>query len=159
MTLVVERRLDRSTPYRAATPVLDLSYALRESPAPSDGVCHLELMETAMARFLISFDDGTMDLTPEEMADAGVAAHAVVRAAQDAGVWIFGGGLESQRATIVTTDGNTVDGPYPENKAVLGGFSIIDVASLEEALSWAAKFAVACRCAQEVRAIMFDPLV
>jgi hypothetical protein len=31
--------------------------------------------------------------------------------------------------------------------------------SREEALEWAAKFAVACRCAQEVREIMFDPLV
>jgi hypothetical protein len=26
-------------------------------------------------------------------------------------------------------------------------------------LKWATKFAVACRCAQEVREIMFDPLV
>ncbi|MGB7982742.1 MAG: YciI family protein [Candidatus Nanopelagicales bacterium] len=51
------------------------------------------------------------------------------------------------------------DDPYPETKAVIGGFVIIDVPSLEEALEWAAKFAVACRCAQEVREIMFDPRV
>ncbi len=35
----------------------------------------------------------------------------------------------------------------------------IAVPSREEALEWAAKFAVACRCAQEIREIMFDPLV
>jgi len=85
------------------------------------------------------------------------AAHAVVRAAQEAGVWIFGGGLESQRASIVATDGMVTDGPYPETKEVIGGFVIVDVPSREQALQWAAKFAAACRCAQEVREIMFDP--
>jgi hypothetical protein len=44
-------------------------------------------------------------------------------------------------------------------KAVIGGFVIIDVSSREAALEWAAKFAAACRCAQEVREIMFDPFV
>ena len=48
-------------------------------------------------------------------------------------------------------------GPYPETKAVIGGFSIIDVPSREEALAWAGKIAVACRCAQEVREIGYDP--
>jgi hypothetical protein len=36
---------------------------------------------------------------------------------------------------------------------------MVDVSSREEALEWAVKFAVACRCAQEVREIMLDPLV
>lgn len=112
-----------------------------------------------MPRYLISFDDGTMILPEEDRFAVGEAAHAVVREAQDAGVWIFGGGLESQRASIVATDGKVADGPYPETKAVIGGFSIVDVPSREAALAWAAKFAAACRCAQEVREIMFDPLV
>lgn len=89
----------------------------------------------------------------------GEAAHQVVRAAQEAGVWVFGGGVESQRASIVTADGKVTVRPYPETKAVIGGFAIVEVPSREEALEWAAKFAVACRCAQEVREIMFDPLV
>ena len=50
-------------------------------------------------------------------------------------MWIFGGGVESQRASIVDVDGR------------------------EQATEWAAKFAVACRCAQEVREIIFDRLV
>jgi hypothetical protein len=35
--------------------------------------------------------------------------------------------------------------------------TIVDVPSREEALKWAAKVAAACRCAQEVREIGFDP--
>jgi len=74
-------------------------------------------------------------------------------------VWITGGGVESQQASIVATDGKVTGGPYPESKAVIGGFAIVEVPSREEALEWATRFAVACRCAQEVREIMFDPLV
>jgi hypothetical protein len=110
-----------------------------------------------MARYLISFDDGAMTFPEEELPDVAEASHKVVQEAKDAGVWIFGGGLMSQRASVVATDGTVTDGPYPETKAVIGGFSILDVPSREAALEWAAKIAVACRCAQEVREIMFDP--
>ncbi|MFH8452021.1 YciI family protein [Streptomyces fungicidicus] len=109
-----------------------------------------------MTRYLISFDDGAMTFPEEELPAVAEASHAVVREARDAGVWVFGGGLESQRASVVATDGTVTDGPYPETKAVLGGFSVIDVPSREDALKWAAKIAAACRCAQEVREIMPD---
>ena len=112
-----------------------------------------------MTRYLISFDDGAMDIPEEELPAVGEAAHRVGRAAQDAGVWVHGGGVERQRASIVATDGTVTDGPYPESKAVIGGFAIVEVASREEGLEWATRFAAACRCAQEVREIMFDPLV
>jgi hypothetical protein len=112
-----------------------------------------------MTRYLISFDDGAMEISDEDLPDVDMAAHEVVQAAKDAGVWVFGGGVESQRASVVATDGNIADGPYPETKAIIGGFAIVDVSSREEALEWAAKFAVACRCAQEVREIMPDPSV
>ncbi|MFE0964886.1 YciI family protein [Streptomyces fungicidicus] len=110
-----------------------------------------------MTRYLISFDDGAMTFPEEELPAVAEASQAVVREARDAGVWVFGGGLESQRASVVATDGTVADGPYPEIKAVLGGFSVIDVPSREEALEWAARIAAACRCAQEVREIMPDP--
>jgi hypothetical protein len=112
-----------------------------------------------MKRYLISFDDGSMTFPEEDMPAVGDAAHQVVRAAQEAGVWVFGGGVDSQQASIVATDGKVTAGPYPETKAVIGGFAIVEVLSREEALEWATKFAIACRCAQEVREIMFDPLV
>ena len=112
-----------------------------------------------VTRYLISFDDGSMDFPEEDLPAVGDAAHAVVRAAQDAGVWVFGGGLLSQRATIVQPDGVVEFGPFPEAKAVLGGFSIIDVPTRDDAVQWAARIAKACRCAQEIRVIMDDPLV
>jgi hypothetical protein len=112
-----------------------------------------------MTRYLISFDDGTMVIPEEDLPAVDEAAHAVVRQAQDAGVWVFGGGLASQPASIVGTDRSVVDGPFPETKAVIGGFVIVDVPSRDDALEWAARFAVACRCPQEVREIMDDPLV
>ena len=111
-----------------------------------------------MPRYLISFDDGSMDHIPEaDWLAVGESAHAVVREAKAAGAWIFGGGVQRQRAGIVAADGSVTDGPVPETKAVVGGFSIIEVPSREEALAWAARIAKACRCAQEVREIMFDP--
>jgi hypothetical protein len=110
-----------------------------------------------MPRYLISFDDGAMSFPEEDLPDVATASHKVVQEAKNAGVWIFGGGVERQRATIVATDGTVTDGPYPETKAIIGGFSIIEVPSHEAALEWAAKIAAACRCAQEVREIMFDP--
>jgi len=111
-----------------------------------------------MPRYLISLDDGSMDHIPEEDWPAvGDASHEVVREAKAAGVWIFGGGVLRQQATIVASDGNVSVGPVPETKAVVGGFSIIEVPSREEALVWAARIAKGCRCNQEVREIMYDP--
>ena len=110
-----------------------------------------------MARYLISFDDGTMIIPEEDLPEVSEASHRVVDEAKAAGVWIFGGGVLSQRASSVATDGTVTNGPYPETKAVIGGFSIIDVPSREEAVAWAGKLAVACRCAQEVREIGYDP--
>ena len=111
-----------------------------------------------MPEYLISFNDGAMDHIPEEdFPDVGKAAHAVVQEAVNAGVFVFGAGLERQKASVVATDGMVTDGPYPETKEVIGGFVVVDVAAREEALTWAAKIAGACRCAQEVRELMPDP--
>jgi hypothetical protein len=108
-----------------------------------------------MPRYLISFDAHAMDHIPDEDGPAvGKAAHEVVQEAINAGVWVIGGGLEDEPASVVATDGTVIDGPSPE---AVGGFSIIEVPSREEALDWAAKIAVACRCAQEVRELMHDP--
>ncbi|HET9419761.1 MAG TPA: YciI family protein [Nocardioides sp.] len=112
-----------------------------------------------MTRYLISFDDGWMKIPDEELPDVAKAAIAVVEEAEAAGVWVFGAGLESQRASIVDTDGMVTDGPFPETKEVIGGFAVVDVDSREDALQWAAKLAVACRCKQEVREVLPDPTV
>lgn len=98
-----------------------------------------------------------MDHLGDDLTQAGEDSRRVVREAKAAGVWIFGGGLLRQQASIVGTDGSVTAGPFPETKAVVGGFSIIEVPTREEAHEWAARIAAACRCNQEVREIMYDP--
>jgi hypothetical protein len=112
-----------------------------------------------MTRYLISFPDGAMTFPEEDLPDVARAAHEVVQEAQDAGVWIFGGGINGHDVSFVATDGSVTDGRYPEGKEHLGGFSIVDVSTRDEALEWAARFAGACRCAQEVWELGEDPAV
>lgn len=110
-----------------------------------------------MARYLISFNDGDMTFPDEDLPAVGEAAHKVVREAMASSVWIVGGGFEGYSPQVVGIDATVIDGPLQESPAHIGGFSIIEVASDAEALEWARKIAVACRCAQEVRRIMYDP--
>ena len=114
-----------------------------------------------MTRYLVSFPSGAMDHIPaEEMPAVSEAAHTVVRAAMDAGVWVFGGGLaEDVEPVMVAGDGTTTAGTYPQTRELNGGFTILDLPSREEAVQWAAKIAAACRCAQEIREFMPDPAV
>lgn len=108
-----------------------------------------------MTKYLISFGAHAMDgILAEDMPAVAEAARAVVREAMNAGVYVLSGGLEDQRASIVATDGAVTDGPYPE---FVGGLTVIEVPSREEALEWARRMATACRCAQEARAIGPDP--
>lgn len=112
-----------------------------------------------MPRYLISFDEGAMTHSEEDHQDVSEAAHAVVRDAQDAGVWVFGGGLFShEEMSVVAADG-TANGAPRGKTAYVGGMSIVDVPSREAAFEWAARIADACRCAQEVREFMPDPAV
>jgi hypothetical protein len=64
-----------------------------------------------MPRYLISFDAHAMDHIPDEgMPAVTNASLAVVQEAINAGVWIFGGAMENQKASIVATDGTVTDG-------------------------------------------------
>jgi hypothetical protein len=108
-----------------------------------------------VSRYLISFPSGAMAQIPQEaMPAVAKAAHAVCQEAIDAGVYVLAGGLADRPASIVAADGSVSDGPRPD---AIGGITIVDVTSREEALKWAAKVAAACRCAQEVREIGPDP--
>ena len=107
-----------------------------------------------MPQFVLLLDAHAMDDFPEEdMPGVGRAAHAVTQEAMDAGVWVCGSGLEEQRASIVAADGTVTDGA----QVAVGGLTVIEVASRVEAHKWAAKWADACRCEQEVWELGFDP--
>jgi len=78
-----------------------------------------------------------------------------------AGVRIFAGGLRpaSSAKSLRAKPGGKVlvtDGPYLETKEHIGGFWILQAASMDEALAWGHKAAVACRAPVEVREFMRD---
>lgn len=119
-------------------------------------VIHIDYIGN-MARFLISFNDGDMKVADGEWQQVADESHAVVREAKAAGVWIFGGGFHSYDPTVVTEDGLVTRGPIMKSDVVLGGFSVIEVNTTDEAYYWAAKIAKGCRCPQEVREFIDDP--
>ena len=98
-----------------------------------------------------------MKFPEKDLPAVGAAAHAIMREAIAAGVWIIGGGFKGYFPQVVGIDGSVTPGPITETAAHIGGFSVINVKSEAEALRWAKKIAVACRCAQEIRIIMDDP--
>ena len=82
---------------------------------------------------------------------------AYAQAMQKAGVIRAGDRLKpvSTASTVRVSNGKTkvLDGPYAETKEQLGGYFIIEVPDLDEALSWAAKCPGATHGAIEVRPI------
>jgi hypothetical protein len=79
---------------------------------------------------------------------------------QDAGAWVFGGGLHPPAtATVVRNQSGDVlvsDGPFAEAKEQIGGFWIIKAADLDAALKWAAEASAACQGPVEVRPFQED---
>ena len=111
-----------------------------------------------MTKYLISFPSRAMAVADDEWELVGRESHAVVQQAKDAGVWVFGGGIDESVAPVrVAGDGTVVEGAYPENERLSGGFSVLELPSRDAALEWAARVAVACRCPQEVWEFMYDP--
>jgi hypothetical protein len=76
-----------------------------------------------------------------------------------AGVRKFAGGLGKAMSLRAQPNGDVLltDGPYLETKELVGGFTIVETADLDEALVWARKGARACRAPVEVREIFFRP--
>ncbi|UKA71580.1 YciI family protein [Arthrobacter sp. FW306-06-A] len=111
-----------------------------------------------MTKYLISFPSGVMDIPDGGLQQVADAAHAVVREAKDAGVWVFGGGIDESVPPVMVDGGGTVtEGTYPQTARIEGGYTVLELPSYDAALHWAAKIAAACRCAQEVRAFQYDP--
>jgi hypothetical protein len=75
-----------------------------------------------------------------------------------AGAMVSGEGLQPSATskTLRFENGERVvtDGPYAETKEQLGGFYVIECASMDEALDWAAKAPSADRGSTEVRPVM-----
>ena len=82
--------------------------------------------------------------------------HVLNEEMEAAGVRFFAGGLqpeETAKSLRAKPNGEVLvtDGPYLETKEHVGGFWILDVASLDDAVVWGRKAVVACRTPVEVR--------
>jgi hypothetical protein len=122
------------------------------------GARDLEAEGPTMTKYLIAFPSGAMRVPEDEFPTVVEESHAVVRQAKEAGVWVFGGGLDEGVPPVrVAADGSMTPGPYPENAGLSGGWAVLDLPTRAEALTWAARIAAACRCPQEVRAFGDDP--
>jgi hypothetical protein len=112
-----------------------------------------------MPQYLISgylpdnFDPSAMD---EAMVEE---IHALNREMIAAGVRKFACGLGATRTLRAQPNGEVLitDGPYLEAKEHVGGFSIVETATLDEALEWARRAVKAGRTPAEVREIFFVP--
>jgi hypothetical protein len=97
-----------------------------------------------------NFDPSTV--TEETIRDIDVLNEEM----EAAGARFFAGGLQSapHAKSLRNQPGGEVvitDGPYLETKEHIGGFWILDVANMDEAVAWGRKAVVACRASVEVR--------
>ena len=110
-----------------------------------------------MTKYLISFPSEAMVLTADEFSIVAADAHAVIEDAKAAGVYVSGGGIEEQvEPVLVLADGSVMEEIYPGSR-LKGGLTVLELPTREDAVRWASKIAVACRCAQELREFMYDP--
>lgn len=112
-----------------------------------------------MSQYLLSVwhDDnyGEIDFDDEEMQRVFAQVDTFNNELQEAGAWVFAGGLHpANSATVVRDDDGEVsmtDGPYAESKEQMGGFWVIEASDFDTALEWARKGATACEGPVEVR--------
>lgn len=110
-----------------------------------------------MAKYLISFPSEAMVVTDAEFPSVVADSHAVIEEAKKAGVYVFGGGIDEQVAPVlVSADGQISNDLYP-GSTLNGGFTILELPTRDDAVRWATKIAIACRCSQEVREFGYDP--
>ena len=108
---------------------------------------------------LINDDEQTWEDMPAEARDAAFQEYMAFTAAlRERGAYVGANQLQpaGTATTVSVRDGETIvtDGPFAETKEVLGGYYLIDVETLDEALAWAAKLPSARYGHIEVRPIV-----
>lgn len=106
-------------------------------------------------------DAAMAEMAMEQMQPIFEAVDAFNTELQEAGAWVFAGGLQDRESsTVVDATGEkpvVTDGPFSESKEYLGGFWIIEAADLDAALAWATKGSKACAGKVEVRPFQPEP--
>jgi len=116
-----------------------------------------------MTQYMLSVhnDPNAPEMNPDEMQPIFKAVDEFNATVQDAGAWVFAGGLQlpDSATTVRAHEGDLLitDGPFAETKEHLGGFWIIEAPDLDAALEWARKGSIACRGAVEVRPFQEEP--
>ena len=105
-------------------------------------------------------DEGWESRTNEEREVMYARYREFADEARKAGVMVGGDELAPARdATTVRVRGDetlVTDGPYAEAKEALGGYFLLECASMDEALDWAARIPGAEHGAVEVRPVYVD---
>ena len=105
-----------------------------------------------------SEDDFAARVDPARRDGLFGAYRAYSQALTEAGVFVGGAPLQppGAAATVRQRDGHhqVQDGPFAEAKEQLGGYYVIDVANLDQALEWAARCPGTAYGAVEVRPYM-----
>ena len=110
-----------------------------------------------MTKYLISFPAEALVLTDEEFPIVVAESHAVIEEAKASGVYVFGGGInEDATPVLVSADGAVGTELYPGSE-LTGGFTVLELPTRADAIAWAQRIAVACRCPQELREFGYDP--
>jgi hypothetical protein len=112
-------------------------------------------------KYLLTFvrDQDRMYADTEDQMRQGMEAwNAFNREAFEAGVLVANEALEEPREAktlLIAESGekSVTDGPFAETKEQLGGFCLIDVGGLEEAIGWARKVPMAPDSKIEVRQV------
>jgi hypothetical protein len=105
-----------------------------------------------MTRYLLSVYQPYGEGPPPDNLDEIMAdTRAVSDEMREAGVWLFSGGLHPPDTASVVRDDLVTDGPFIEAKEHLGGFTVIEVEDLDQALEWARKTSRATTLPIEVR--------
>ena len=103
-------------------------------------------------------ESGWQTIGDEERGQLMQAYGTFTQELQSAGAMVAGDALQpTQTATTVRVRNEetlTTDGPFAETKEQLGGYYLVDVDSLDEALEWAAKIPGARHGSIEVRPVM-----
>lgn len=116
-----------------------------------------------MKQYLLSvcYPEGSTQPAPDALKKIMRDVTAVHEQLQQAGAWVFGGGLFPPSTATVLRHQNgeivTTDGPFIESKEQIGGISIIRAADLDAALDWARKMARATTTPIEVRPFFDHP--
>ena len=100
-----------------------------------------------MKYMLLICSDGSVELSPQELAEMPAATEAWVKEMDSAGVRLMGDrlrpGTDATTVRVRSAEVLLADGPFAETKEQIGGFDIIECADLDQALDVAARHPVA----------------